>query len=162
MKRIALYAVLFLACPLQAAAAAGPTPVNWNLTKDQIASSCKSAIGQAQTAQKPANRAGSPAATETKSHPATAAAKPDTQNDPKKKTAAAQPARDLNGASVSERALIQFDLAWIGAYNGLITGEANDKTVAAIKAFQKDLRARCDEAPEPATLHAVDSYDLFT
>ncbi len=48
MKRIALYAVLFLACPLQAAAAAGPTPVNWNLTKDQIASSCKSAIGQAQ------------------------------------------------------------------------------------------------------------------
>jgi hypothetical protein len=34
--------------------------------------------------------------------------------------------------------------------------------LASFKAFQKDLRARCDEAPEPATLHAVDSYDLFT
>ena len=47
MKRIAL-AALLLACPLPAAAAAGPGPVNWNLTKDQIASSCKAAIAQAQ------------------------------------------------------------------------------------------------------------------
>ena len=48
MKRIALYAALLLAWPLQAAAAAGPTPVDWNLTKDAIASSCKAAIGHAQ------------------------------------------------------------------------------------------------------------------
>ncbi len=100
------------------------------------------AIGQAQTAQKPATRTSNPPATDTKSH-AAAAPKPDTQNDPKKKPAAAPPAHDLNGGtSVSERASIQFDLAWIGAYNGLITGEANDKTVAAIKAFQKDHRAK--------------------
>ncbi len=103
------------------------------------------AIGQAQTAQKPTNRTASPAATDTKNRPG-AAARPDTKNDPKKypktKAVAAQPARDLNGASLSERASIQFDLAWIGAYNGLITGEANDKTTAAIKAFQKDHRAK--------------------
>src|SRR5580692_10745460 len=116
------------------------------------------AIGQAQTAQKATSRTSSPAATDSKSHPA-AAAKPDTQNDPKKKAAAAPPARDLNGgASLSERASIQFDLAWIGAYNGLITGEANDKTTAAIKAFQKDHRAKETGTlapPERATLAAL-------
>jgi peptidoglycan hydrolase-like protein with peptidoglycan-binding domain len=95
------------------------------------------ATGQAQTAQpKPANRA---------SHPAPAAKNPaaaaDTKNDPKKKSPAAPPGRDLNGGvPVADRALIQFDLAWIGAYNGLITGEASDKTTAAIKTFQKDHR----------------------
>jgi peptidoglycan hydrolase-like protein with peptidoglycan-binding domain len=99
------------------------------------------AIGRAQTAQNPTNHASSPAPTAIKSHTA-AAAKADTQNDPKKKTPAAQPARDLNGMSVSERASIQFDLAFVGAYNGLITGEANDKTTAAIKAFQKDHQAK--------------------
>ena len=90
-----------------------------------------SAIGQAQNVQ-PANRTGHPS-TDAKTHPTAAA-------DPKKKSAA-QPGRDPNGGvSVAERALIQFDLAWIGAYNGLITGEANDKTTAAIKTFQKDHR----------------------
>jgi peptidoglycan hydrolase-like protein with peptidoglycan-binding domain len=92
-----------------------------------------SAAGQAQTAQ-PANRVGHPAAADGKNHPVAPA-------DAKKKSAAAQPGRDLSGGvSVAERALIQFDLAWIGAYNGLITGEANDKTSAAIKSFQKDHR----------------------
>ena len=32
---------------------------------------------------------------------------------------------------------IQFDLAWTGDYNGLVNGEASDKTTAAIKAFQR-------------------------
>jgi peptidoglycan hydrolase-like protein with peptidoglycan-binding domain len=77
------------------------------------------------------------------SHPAAAAAPkpapaPGAKVDPKK---AAPAARDP-GVSVAERALIQFDLAWIGAYNGLITGEANDRTTAAIKAFQKDRRLK--------------------
>jgi peptidoglycan hydrolase-like protein with peptidoglycan-binding domain len=88
-----------------------------------------SAVGLAQNAP-PAQRV---------SHPAAAVAKPvavDTKIDPKKKAAPA--GRDSAGISPSERALIQFDLAWVGAYNGLITGEANDKTTAAIKAFQKD------------------------
>ena len=37
----------------------------------------------------------------------------------------------------ADRIAIQFDLAWTGDYNGLINGEANDKTTAAIKAFQR-------------------------
>jgi peptidoglycan hydrolase-like protein with peptidoglycan-binding domain len=88
-----------------------------------------SAMAQAQSAHKappaknarPANRAG-------------LAAAPDT-----KKGTAAPASRDLNGGvSLADRALIQFDLAWVGAYNGLANGEANDKTIAAIKTFQKD------------------------
>jgi peptidoglycan hydrolase-like protein with peptidoglycan-binding domain len=93
-----------------------------------------SAMGQAQNAQpaQPTNRTSHQAAAP-KNHPAAP--------DAKKKSAAAQPGRDLNGGvSVADRALIQLDLAWIGAYNGLITGEANDKTGAAIKTFQKDHR----------------------
>jgi peptidoglycan hydrolase-like protein with peptidoglycan-binding domain len=38
---------------------------------------------------------------------------------------------------LAERTLIQFDLAWTGVYNGLINGDFNDKSVAAVKAFQK-------------------------
>jgi peptidoglycan hydrolase-like protein with peptidoglycan-binding domain len=104
------------------------------------------ATGQAQNAQpgQPANRIPHQSAAP-KNHPATADARNDakigTKIDTKKKSAAAPPGRDLNGGlSVADRSLIQFDLAWIGAYNGLITGEANDKTSAAIKSFQKDHR----------------------
>jgi Trypsin-like peptidase domain/Putative peptidoglycan binding domain len=46
------------------------------------------------------------------------------------------PARDTSMAA-ADRIAIQFDLAWTGDYNGLINGEANDKTTAAIKAFQR-------------------------
>ncbi len=35
-------------------------------------------------------------------------------------------------------------------------------SLPAFKAFQKDLRARCVEGPEPVELHPVDSYALFT
>ncbi len=91
------------------------------------------AMGQAQSPQ-PASRTPHPSAAP-KTRPATAA--PDTA----KKSATAPPARDPNSSlSVADRALLQFDLAWIGAYNGLITGEANDKTTAAVKAYQKDYR----------------------
>jgi len=37
---------------------------------------------------------------------------------------------------VTERVALQFDLAWSGDYNGLINGEINDRTVAAVKALQ--------------------------
>jgi hypothetical protein len=37
---------------------------------------------------------------------------------------------------LAERVALQFDLAWSGDYNGLINGEINDKTVAAVKALQ--------------------------
>jgi peptidoglycan hydrolase-like protein with peptidoglycan-binding domain len=48
----------------------------------------------------------------------------------------AGPARDTS-MSASARIAIQFDLAWTGDYNGLVNGEASDKTTAAIKAFQR-------------------------
>lgn len=42
----------------------------------------------------------------------------------------------------AERLAIQSDLAWISLYNGAINGEASDRMVAAIKAFQKDHGAK--------------------
>lgn len=42
----------------------------------------------------------------------------------------------------AERLGIQSDLAWVSLYNGVINGEANDRMVAAIKAFQKDHGAK--------------------
>jgi peptidoglycan hydrolase-like protein with peptidoglycan-binding domain len=47
------------------------------------------------------------------------------------------PARDAS-IPLAERIAIQFDLAWTGDYNGLVNGEFNDKTTAAIKSFQRD------------------------
>jgi peptidoglycan hydrolase-like protein with peptidoglycan-binding domain len=39
---------------------------------------------------------------------------------------------------LADRLALQLDLAWSGDYNGLINGEANEKTTAAIKAFQRN------------------------
>ena len=36
-----------------------------------------------------------------------------------------------------ERLALQSDLAWVGQYNGAITGQVSDRMVAAIKEFQK-------------------------
>jgi peptidoglycan hydrolase-like protein with peptidoglycan-binding domain len=120
-----------------------------------------SAVGLAQNAL-PAQRVGHPAAPAAKSPPAAPKSKPvasDTKIDPKKKAAPAS--RDSAGISQGERALIQFDLAWVGAYNGLITGEANDKTTAAIKSFQKDhgLKETGTLAPPERTLLAASSKE---
>src|SRR3954451_2624957 len=41
---------------------------------------------------------------------------------------------------LGERVAIQFDLAWSGQFNGLITGEFNDRAIAAVRAFQKDYK----------------------
>jgi peptidoglycan hydrolase-like protein with peptidoglycan-binding domain len=49
------------------------------------------------------------------------------------------PPRDNSSAiPLADRIAIQFDLAWAGEYNGLINGELNDKTTAAIKAYQRN------------------------
>jgi len=49
------------------------------------------------------------------------------------------PTRDTaSSGPLADRMAVQFDLAWAGEYNGLINGEANDKTSAAIKAFQRN------------------------
>jgi peptidoglycan hydrolase-like protein with peptidoglycan-binding domain len=47
------------------------------------------------------------------------------------------PTRDTS-MPLADRMAIQFDLAWSGDYNGLINGEINDRTIAAIKAFQRN------------------------
>jgi hypothetical protein len=40
--------------------------------------------------------------------------------------------------STPERLALQLDLAWTGDFVGLINGEANDKTTAAVKSFQRN------------------------
>jgi S1-C subfamily serine protease len=52
-----------------------------------------------------------------------------------------RPPRDA-AMPLAERIAIQFDLAWTGDYNGLINGEFNDKTIAAIKAFQRERKLK--------------------
>ena len=48
------------------------------------------------------------------------------------------PADTANAMAQAERQAIQSDLAWVGDYNGAITGEVSERMVAAIKEFQKD------------------------
>jgi peptidoglycan hydrolase-like protein with peptidoglycan-binding domain len=63
----------------------------------------------------------------------------------KPKQAAATPARPAlqtpadtaNGMSQGERLSIQSDLAWVGQYNGAISGDVSERMVEAIKEFQK-------------------------
>ena len=58
--------------------------------------------------------------------------------------AARKPAPTPPGAArdaatpLADRMALQLDLAWSGDYNGLVNGEINDKTTAAIKTFQRD------------------------
>jgi peptidoglycan hydrolase-like protein with peptidoglycan-binding domain len=47
------------------------------------------------------------------------------------------PADTANAMAQAERQAIQWDLAWVGQYNGAITGDVSERMVAAIKEFQK-------------------------
>ena len=47
------------------------------------------------------------------------------------------PADTANAMAQAERLALQSDLAWVGEYNGAISGEVSDRMVAAIKEFQK-------------------------
>src|SRR6202790_1482490 len=47
------------------------------------------------------------------------------------------PAYTAHGMAQAERLALQSDLAWVGQYNGAITGEVSERMVAAIKEFQK-------------------------
>src|SRR5258705_820730 len=47
------------------------------------------------------------------------------------------PADPANAMAQAERQAIQSDLAWVGGYNGAISGEVSERMVAAIKEFQK-------------------------
>jgi hypothetical protein len=92
-------------------------------------------LAPAQTAQPGGRNPHSPAAepkNESKSEP---------KSQPKKKDAAAAPSRDA-GLSVTDRILLELDLAWAGFYTGLITGEPGDKVTDAVKAYQKDSKLK--------------------
>jgi peptidoglycan hydrolase-like protein with peptidoglycan-binding domain len=47
------------------------------------------------------------------------------------------PADTANAMAQAERLAIQSDLAWVGQYNGAISGEVSERMVEAIKEFQK-------------------------
>jgi hypothetical protein len=64
--------------------------------------------------------------------PATNAAAPATQT----------PLDTIKALAQAERQAMQSDLAWTGKYNGLINGEASERLVAAIKAFQTGRKSK--------------------
>jgi peptidoglycan hydrolase-like protein with peptidoglycan-binding domain len=47
------------------------------------------------------------------------------------------PSETAGAMAQSERLLLQSDLAWVGQYNGAITGDVSERMVDAIKAYQK-------------------------
>src|SRR6195256_2845524 len=47
------------------------------------------------------------------------------------------PADTANAMAQAERLALQSDLAWVGQYNGAISGEVSERMVDAIKEFQK-------------------------
>ena len=69
--------------------------------------------------------------------PATAGAKPKPVATVPIRPALQTPADTANAMAQAERLAIQSDLAWVGQYNGAITGEVSERMVAAIKEFQK-------------------------
>src|SRR5262245_37284622 len=52
------------------------------------------------------------------------------------------PADTANAMAQSERLALQSDLAWVGEYNGAITGDVSERMVAAIKEYQKSRGGR--------------------
>jgi len=48
-----------------------------------------------------------------------------------------KPEETANAMAQAERLALQSDLAWVGEYNGAITGEVSERMVAAMKEFQK-------------------------
>ena len=69
--------------------------------------------------------------------PATAGARPKPVATVPIRPALQTPADTANAMPQAERLAIQSDLAWVGQYNGAITGEVSERMVAAIKEFQK-------------------------
>jgi peptidoglycan hydrolase-like protein with peptidoglycan-binding domain len=52
------------------------------------------------------------------------------------------PADTANAMAQAERLALQSDLAWVGEYNGAITGDVSERMVAAIKEYQKSQGSR--------------------
>src|ERR1700682_1727832 len=69
--------------------------------------------------------------------PFTAGAKPKPVATVPIRPALQTPVDTANAMAQAERQAIQSDLAWVGQYNGAISGEVSERMVAAIKEFQK-------------------------
>ncbi|MBI5323361.1 serine protease [Bradyrhizobium sp.] len=75
--------------------------------------------------------------------PATAGAQPKpVATTPVRPPKTQTPADTANAMAQAERLALQSDLAWVGEYNGAITGEVSERMVNAIKEFQKSRGAR--------------------
>jgi peptidoglycan hydrolase-like protein with peptidoglycan-binding domain len=68
--------------------------------------------------------------------PSTAGAKPKQVATVPVRPALQTPADTASAMAQAERKAIQSDLAWVGQYNGAISGEVSERMVAAIKEFQ--------------------------
>jgi peptidoglycan hydrolase-like protein with peptidoglycan-binding domain len=69
--------------------------------------------------------------------PSTAGTKPKPVATTPIRPALQTPADTANAMAQGERLALQSDLAWVGQYNGAITGEVSERMVVAIKEFQK-------------------------
>jgi peptidoglycan hydrolase-like protein with peptidoglycan-binding domain len=69
--------------------------------------------------------------------PSAAGAKPKTVATVPIRPALQTPADTANAMAQAERLALQSDLAWVGEYNGAITGDVSERMVAAIKDYQK-------------------------
>ena len=69
--------------------------------------------------------------------PSTAGAKPKVVATVPVRPALQTPADTASGMAQAERLAIQSDLAWVGQYNGAITGDVSERMVEAIKEYQK-------------------------
>ena len=69
--------------------------------------------------------------------PSTAGAKPKPVTTIPIRPALQKPEDTANAMAQAERLSLQSDLAWVGQYNGAITGDVSERMVNAIKEFQK-------------------------
>src|SRR3954452_21850360 len=60
-----------------------------------------------------------------------------------------KPEETVNAMAQAARLALQSDLAWIGEYNGAITGDVSDRMVNAIKEFQKSRGGKQTGAVNP-------------
>ncbi|MBR0717226.1 serine protease [Bradyrhizobium liaoningense] len=69
--------------------------------------------------------------------PSTAGSKPKTVQTVPVRPALQTPSATAAAMAQAERLSLQSDLAWVGQYNGAITGDASERMVNAIKEYQK-------------------------
>ena len=83
-----------------------------------------------------------PAKAQLATPPSTAGTKPKPVTTIPIRPALQKPEDTANAMAQAERLALQSDLAWVGQYNGAITGEVSERLVKAIKEFQKSRGAK--------------------